>query len=129
MVASAQGQQSVANVVTTPTFNRKTNPTKLFNLHNRAEDPERNVVALETIVEGLAVDIELYLKKVTGSIYCDKRVLVSVVTTCPETARLDWCRGKRIELGIWQAAVEQQFANCVVTGLGLVPNCNLMPVI
>ena len=37
----AHGPQSVVNDVTTPTFNRKTNPTKLFcNLHDRAKVPK-----------------------------------------------------------------------------------------
>ena len=56
------------------------------------------------------------LSKNTGSIYADKRVVVSVVITGPESARLDWCHGKRIELGIDQAEVETQFGNYVVSG-------------
>ena len=62
------------------------------------------------------MDKEFFVKNHPGPLYCDKRVLVFVVITGPEFARLDWCSGKRIELGIDQAAVEQQFANYVATG-------------
>ena len=40
--AGAPGQQPVVNAVTTPAFNRKPNPTKLFcNLHDRAKVPKK----------------------------------------------------------------------------------------
>ena len=59
---------------------------------------------------------EFFLKKSTGTIFEGKRVVVSVIVTGPDTARLDWCHPKRIELGIEQRPVEQEFANHVVSG-------------
>ena len=194
----AQGSQPVFADVTTPNFNRKANPTKLFcNLHDRAKVIKKTIIAaisvlafeaglkdavfsilgdaldnrfemqfagdlriasistlqfyeslqlgrgqwkkqvvvddqdneinfyvapdenpcqmrreilsknLQKIVAGKAVDKEFFLKKATGSIYESKRVVCSVIITGPETARLEWCHPKRIELGIEQALVEQ----------------------
>ena len=205
--ASVVGQQSVARDVTTPNFNRKLDPTKLFcNLHDRAKvsktkfesaisvlaneanlkdsdftifgDPldnrfeiqfagdlriasvcalqfyeslwlgrgqrkEQKVVDdqsrdikfyispdknpcqirreilsknLQSILASKAADKDFYLKKVTGSVYEGKRVVCSVIITGPESARLDWCHPKRIELGIEQAPVEQEFSGFVVGG-------------
>ena len=71
---------------------------------------------LKGILEGLSISTTFFVKKATGSIYADKRVVVSVVITGPESARLDWCHGKRIELGIEQAAAELSFSSHVVTG-------------
>ena len=73
-----------------------------------------------TILSGKAVDKEFSLKKATGSIYegkgRDRRVVCSVVITGPESARLDWCHPKRIELGIDQGPVEQEFSGFVLGG-------------
>jgi len=203
----APGQQPVVNDVTTPSFFRRPNPTKLFcNLHDRAKVSKNkfvaaiSVLALEANVDdshfsvvgdaldnrfelqfcgdgrvaslramqfyeslqlgrgqwkkqvvendqGIeikfyvapdknpcqmrreilskhvknillsnAVDKKFFLKKATGSIYEGKRVVCSVIVTGPETARLDWCHPKRIELCIEQAPVEQEFSNYVVSG-------------
>ena len=71
---------------------------------------------LKAILEGLAISTQFFVKKTSGSIYANKRVVVSVVITGPESARLDWCHGKRIELGIDQGEVESQFGNYVVSG-------------
>ena len=71
---------------------------------------------LKGILEPLAISTQFFVKKTTGSIYADKRVVVSVVITGPESARLDWCHGKRIELNIDQATVETAFNAHVVTG-------------
>ena len=71
---------------------------------------------LKTILASKAVDKDFYLKKATGSIYEGKRVLCSVIITGPETARLDWCHPKRINMGIEQGPVEQEFANYVLSG-------------
>ena len=70
----------------------------------------------QTILDNLVMGKDFYVKKITVSIYCDKRVLVSVVITGPASARLDWCHRKLIEMDIDQAAVEQQFSNLVVRG-------------
>ena len=71
---------------------------------------------LKGILEGLAISHTFFVKKATGSIYADKRVVVSVVITGPESARLDWCHAKRIDLGIDQAAAELAFSSHVVSG-------------
>jgi len=71
---------------------------------------------LQKIVASKKVDKEFFLKKATGSVYENKRVVCSVIITGPETARLDWCHPKRIELGIDQAEVEQEFSNFVLSG-------------
>ena len=73
-----------------------------------------------TMLSGKAVDKEFSLNKATGSVYVgkgrDRRVVCSVVITGPETARLEWCHPKRIELGIDQGPVEQEFSGLVLGG-------------
>ena len=67
-------------------------------------------------MEGLAISHTSFVKKTTGSIYADKLVVVSVVITGPESARLDWCHAKRIDLGIDQAEAELACSSHVVSG-------------
>jgi hypothetical protein len=66
------------------------------------------------------IDAVFSLKKATGSVYegtgNNKRIVCSVVITGPESARLDWCHPKRIDLGIEQAPVEQEFSGFVIGG-------------
>ena len=71
---------------------------------------------LKSIPASKTVDKEHFIENYTGSLYGNKRVLVSVVITGPETARLGWCHGRRIELGIEQAPVEQELSNSVFSG-------------
>ena len=71
---------------------------------------------VKSILASKAMDKEFFLKKSTGTILEGKRVVVSVIVTGPDTAHLDWCHPKRIELGIEQGLVEQEFANHVVSG-------------
>ena len=204
---AAGSQQSAGNDVTTPNFNRKLNPTKLFcNLHDRAKvakakfeqaisisaneanlsesdykvvgdpldnrfelqfagdiriasvcalqfydslhlgrglykdqfvvddqnkqikfyvNPDKNPCQmrreilskhLRTILASKVTDKDLYLKKTTGSVLENKRAICSVIITGPESARLEWCHPKRIELGIEQAPVEQEFSAFVIGG-------------
>ena len=203
----AGAQQSAGNDVTTPNFNRKLNPTKLFcNLHDRAKvakakfehaisvlaneanlsdsdykvvgdpldnrfelqfagdthiasvaalqfydslhlgrglykdqfvlddqnkqikfyvNPDKNpcqmrreILAkhLRSILAPKVADKDLFLKKQTGSVLENKRAICSVIITGPESARLEWCHPKRIELGIEQAPVEQEFSAFVIGG-------------
>ena len=203
----AGAQQPAGNDVTTPNFNRKLNPTKLFcNLHDRAKvakskfehaisvlaneanlsdsdykvvgdpldnrfelqfagetriasvaalqfydslhlgrgqykdqfvlddqnkqikfyvNPDKNpcqmrreILAkhLRSILAPKVVDKDLFLKKQTGSVLENKRAICSVIITGPESARLEWCHPKRIELGIEQAPVEQEFSAFVIGG-------------
>ena len=71
---------------------------------------------LQKIVAWKAVDKQFFLKKTTGSIYENKRVVCSFIIIGPETAQPEWCHPKRIELGIEQALVEQEFSNFVFSG-------------
>ena len=71
---------------------------------------------LKGILEGFATSAEFYVKKPTGSIYSGKLVVVSVIFTCPESAKLDWCHAKRIELSIDQGDAETAFGQYVVSG-------------
>ena len=75
---------------------------------------------LKDILQGLATtpDTKFFVKKATGSVYANKRVVVSVIITGPESARLDWCHAKRIELGIEQGPAESAFGQYVVSGPG-----------
>ena len=83
----------------------------------RREILSKNLCA---ILASKTSDKEFSLKKATGSVYegngKNKRVVCSVVITGPESARLDWCYPKRIELGIEQAPVEQEFSGFVLGG-------------
>ena len=71
---------------------------------------------VQTILSSLSPDKQFFSKKSLGSVYCDRRVVVTVQITGEETARLLWCHAKRIELGIDQGAAEEQFAQYVVAG-------------
>ena len=71
---------------------------------------------LKTILEKLANNGEFFVKKTTGSVYSGSRVVVSVIITGPESARLDWCHAKRIELAIDQAEAETAFGQYIVSG-------------
>jgi len=70
---------------------------------------------LETQPSSVENSTQYLVKKVYGSIYADNRVVVSVVITGPESARLDWCHPKRIALQLDQAAVEAAFNAHVIT--------------
>ena len=71
---------------------------------------------LQTIITPMCSGKETAVKKSSGSVMVDKRVLVSVQLTGEESARLNWCHAKRIELAIEQEAVEQAFGHFVVSG-------------
>ena len=71
---------------------------------------------LKAILATKVGDKDLFLKKSTGSILENKRAICSVIITGPESARLEWCHPKRIELGIEQAPVEQEFSGFVIGG-------------
>ena len=71
---------------------------------------------LKAILATKVGDKTLFLKKTTGSVLENKRAICSVIITGPETARLEWCHPKRLELGIEQAPVEQEFSGFVIGG-------------
>ena len=76
--------------------------------------------SLCNMLVGKAIEKEFSLNKATGSVYVgkgrDRRVVCSVVITGPESARLEWCHPKRIQLGIEQGPVEQEFSGLVLGG-------------
>jgi len=78
----------------------------------------REVLAkrLKGIISPHCIDKEFFVKKSSGSLYCDRSVVVSVVLTGEESARLQWCHPKRIELKLEQAVVEEAFGQYVLSG-------------
>jgi hypothetical protein len=71
---------------------------------------------IQTILASMSPNKQFFSKKSIGSVYCDRRVVVTVQITGEESARLCWCHAKRIELGIDQASAEEQFAQYIVAG-------------
>ena len=71
---------------------------------------------LQAILSPICIDKQFFVKKSSGTIYTDRRVLVSVVLTGEDSARLVWCHPKRIECHIDQAAVEEAFGHYVLSG-------------
>ena len=71
---------------------------------------------LQSIIQPLRIDKDLCIEKSSGSFYTDRRVLLSVVLTGEESARLNWCHPKRIECKIDQAVVEEAFGHYVLSG-------------
>ena len=71
---------------------------------------------LQCIVSPMRVDKTFYVKKSSGSVYCDKRCVATIVLTGEESARIDWCHPKRIDLNIVQEDVESAFSHYVVAG-------------
>ena len=71
---------------------------------------------LQSIVSPMRVDKTFYVKKSSGSVYCDNRCVATVVLTGEESARIDWCHPKRLDLKIVQEDVESAFSHFVVAG-------------
>ena len=78
----------------------------------------REVLAkrLHGIIPPQCIDKEFFVKKSSGSLYCDRSVVVSVVLTGEESAHLQWCHPKRIELKLDQAVIEEAFGQYVLSG-------------
>ena len=55
---------------------------------------------LQTIISPMCPEKEFFVKKSSGTLYNDRRAVVSVILTGEESARLEWCHPKRIELKI-----------------------------
>ena len=64
----------------------------------------------------MRVDKEFFVKKFSATLYCDRSAVATVVLTGEESARLDWCHPKRIELKLVQEDVEAAFSHYVVAG-------------
>ena len=71
---------------------------------------------LQSIFSPMRVDKTFYVKKSSGSVYCDNRCVATVVLTGEESARIDWCHPKRLDLKILQEDVESTFSHFVVAG-------------
>ena len=65
---------------------------------------------LREIVQPLIAEKQIYIKKSTGTLFVDRRPLVSIFVTGEFSARLGWFHTKRISLNIEQGPVEQAFA-------------------
>ncbi len=68
---------------------------------------------LKDIVQPLVGDKQIFVRKTTGSIMVDRRVLATVFINGEHSARIQWFHPKRIALAIEQDVVEQQFAAVV----------------
>ncbi len=75
----------------------------------------REVLAknLKDILLPLVGTKQVFLRKSTGSLLVDRRVLASIFITGELSARIQWFHPKRIELAIEQDVVEEQFAALV----------------
>ena len=71
---------------------------------------------LQSIFFPMRVDKNFYVKKSSGSVYCDNRCVATVFLTGEESARIDWCHPKRLDLKISQEDVELAFSHFVVAG-------------
>ena len=66
--------------------------------------------ALKNILEPLCGGKELFVKKATGSVMVDRRVLATVSIVDEHNAKIVWFHPKRIQYGIVQEDVEVQFS-------------------
>ena len=71
---------------------------------------------LPTIISPMCPEKEFFVEKSSGTLYNDRRAVVSVVLTGEESARLEWCHPKRIDCKIVQEDVEAAFSHYVVAG-------------
>ena len=71
---------------------------------------------LQSIISPMCPGKDIYIKKSSGTLYNERRAVVSVILTGEESARLDWCQPKRIELKLVQEEVEAAFSHFVVAG-------------
>ncbi len=75
----------------------------------------REVLAknLKAILGPMVPGKEIFVRKTTGSLLVDRRVLATVFITGEQGARIQWFHPKRIDLAIEQSMVEDQFAALV----------------
>jgi hypothetical protein len=72
--------------------------------------------ALKNIIAPLLPQKDVYLKRATGAIYVDKRVLATIHIVDEIDATINWSHTKRIQLALDQKAVEQEFLAQATTG-------------
>ncbi len=68
---------------------------------------------LKDIIQPLIGSKQVFVRKSTGSVMVDRRVLATEFINGEHSARVQWFHPKRIELAIEQDVVEQQFAAIV----------------
>ena len=68
---------------------------------------------LKQILESLCINKTFYVRKASGSILVDRRVLATVFITSETSAHINWFHPKRIELGIELEQVVPQFSTLV----------------
>ena len=66
--------------------------------------------ALKEILQSAVPGKQFFVRKSTGSVMVDRRVLCTVFITGEQTARLAWVHPERIQLGIDEASVGTQFS-------------------
>lgn len=66
-----------------------------------------------------------FIRKITGSILIDRRVLLSVVVPSETETRLEWTHSKRIQLGLDEATISSAF-QAIVAARGI-PNTSVVP--
>ena len=73
--------------------------------------------SLREIVKPMLPEKEIWMRKSTGTLFVDKRMLVSVKILGEASARLEWYHPKRIVLGLEEGPITEQF-NALVAGVG-----------
>ena len=64
---------------------------------------------LASIFSTIVPTSTFFVRKSTGSVFVDRRVLATVFVTGENQAKINWFHPKRIQLNIEQAHVEEQF--------------------
>jgi hypothetical protein len=79
---------------------------------------KREVLAkhLRVLVQSHVQGKEVWCKKATGTLFVDKRRLVTIHVQDESSARLDWAHSKRIDLKIDQGVVEEAFKALLLDG-------------
>jgi len=74
--------------------------------------------ALRSIVQSEIQGKEVWVKKSTGTLFVDRRRLLTIHVTGESSARIDWSHPKRIDLRLEQGPIEEQFRSLVSEGGG-----------
>jgi hypothetical protein len=76
---------------------------------------------LKDIIKALLPAKEVYCKKSTGTIYIDKRKLLTLHLVGEHGSRIDWDDARRISFGLDDATAETQFKAWVDAKMGSFP--------
>ena len=89
-----------------------------LNEGSRSAQVRKEVLAkgLKGILQATSIEKEFFVRRQDGLVFVDRRPLVSVKIIDEQKTRLSWNHAKRIDIGMEQEPVEEQFATLATAG-------------